>query len=147
MRAGHCYSLAGRHLLDHPGHGGALVHGSVQLAGGKRLLHAWVDEGPVIGVYEPENDQHFSQADFAGLFSPREHVRTERDEALATMLRKRTWGPWQEACAEHGVMRKSSTLSTGIYPGYWHYCTQCYCSSYVPLSQTELVTTPVMHHR
>lgn len=93
-RAGHCYRLAGRHLLDHPGHGGTLVHGSVQLEGQKRLDHAWVDEGPVIGVYEPENDRHLSHAEFASLFLPAERARFTIDDAGIRVLRSGHWGPW-----------------------------------------------------
>lgn len=87
-RGGHCYRLAGRHLLDFPNHVGTLVHGR---AGG--VNHAWVDEGP-IGIYEPETNRHYSYADFQRSFSPQEDARYPLEAAMTKMVREGHWGPW-----------------------------------------------------
>lgn len=71
-----------------------LIHGTCSLDGGPRMPHAWVEEEPAIGVYEPENDAHISREQFEQRFAPQELARFTRTESAVEMLRHGHYGPW-----------------------------------------------------
>lgn len=146
IRAGRCFQLALQHLKDHPEHHGMLVHGTAKLEGGKRVQHAWVQEDPAIGSYEPENDRHFSQREFERTFSPVSERAYTPEQAMVNMVQQGHYGPWHEASQED---ESSPDLRNIEYLDYGHSMARLYPTDSRGLNEVFIsnLITNVQHRR
>lgn len=95
-RLGRCYELAGRRvIMETPGTGLVLVHGTIQGMGYPPNPHAWVVD-PIGSAWEPITETWFDPVAWVEFARPVEHVRYTEDEARRLAVFTGHWGPWPE---------------------------------------------------
>jgi hypothetical protein len=94
-RAGRCYELSGRAMLNEPGaENWTLVHGKVFGPHGMRMGHAWILDGDtvycaVLDCWMPLREYRFS-------YCAIEERSYTHKEFCQKMSAERHWGPWHE---------------------------------------------------
>jgi len=93
-RAGRCYELAWKHIIDQEE--GALVHGEVWSHKlGRMIGHAWVETETGF-VYEPVSDQYFEKDWLYRTYKVREFNTYTPEQAAIMASSTRSFGPWTE---------------------------------------------------
>jgi hypothetical protein len=92
-RLGRCYELSGMLVLNNPGPGITLVHGSIQGMGRPRIEHAWVELADG-SVWEPATNQCWERQRFDSFFSAQVAMRYDFTTAMRRAVHHEHWGPW-----------------------------------------------------
>ena len=94
-RAGRCYELAWRHIINHGE--GTLIHGEVWSHKlGRMIGHAWVETETGF-IYEPVSDQYFEKDWLYKTYKVKEFNTYTPEQAAIMAARTKTHGPWTEA--------------------------------------------------
>lgn len=97
-RKGRCYELCGKGLVfGKHADGWTLVHGELRRGCvSYPYHHAWLISPDGESVYDAVLDKYMPRAEYEALCDPAEHCRYGLTEALAMVLRNKTWGPWHD---------------------------------------------------
>jgi len=129
-RAGRCYELALKHVLEQQE--GTLIHGEVWNPKlGRMIGHAWV-ETETGYIYEPVSAQYFKKDWLYQTYKAKEFQRYTPEQAAIMAARTKNFGPWTEAErkafeeVEKGIAKSSASYlkekpqkRTAYYIHYW----------------------------